>query len=631
MSYKKQPPKTNLPKELLGYPLVDIKFAKVGKKLDYNLPYPFLTVSICYIEDSADYVLLGISGKGQQRGISSFADSYASFTKEIKDYIKNNYDTDSAKSLSPKRFISTKIEPYGFTIGWNCPDIIAHGLNLLVRSENMKYTSAEENYDGMIFRVVFDGDNSSIFQVKGDEFISLDITDDQFDCLTKIWKEKDPKLGIIDIDQNVIVKPEYDYFRTDGECIIARKDNLYGVIDRNGNNLSEICYTNIRNQSDGLRAVLVGDKWGYIDNCGNMVISPAFKECFDFHNGRAWAAKSSKFGVIDKSGNFVVEPAYVPKKRNSTNDSGVLIFVENRKQGAVNNHGKIICEPKYEEVHFLCGGLSMIMRDGSRYTSDFDGNIKAVPYESKYLLGNGLFKVEIKGLWSVVDSEDKVILPPEYKEIDAIGPLYKDKRYLTAKKDNKVCVMDFDGNVIVKPQVASYIGYASEKYLILWKGERKPKASLIDYDGNVITKEIYDGIKLVGENLIIARIGDQYGICDFLGNFVAQPKYYYMGDPYNGMVSASLENDLYTDKRVVIDVATGDLLPYYDMCNPSLSQCYSEDDPDSYARVSVKRDGEELYGIIYKDRTVVVEPIYQFLEFMGTGLIEAKFPLSSCD
>lgn len=77
--------------------------------------------------------------------------------------------------------------------------------------------------------------------------------------------------------------------------------------------------------------------------------------------------------------------------------------------------------------------------------------------------------------------------------------------------------MDFNCNVIVKPQVASYIDYASEKYLILWQGERNPKAMLIDYAGNVITKETYDRIELVGENLIIVRIGDQYGVCDFLG------------------------------------------------------------------------------------------------------------------
>lgn len=416
MSYKKQSRTNNLPKELLGFPLVDIKFDKVGKKLDYNLSYPCPTASVCYIEDSADYVLLAVSGKGQQSNKWSFADSFESFSKEIKDYIKRNYDKDSAKSLSPKRYILTKIESYGFTIYESSfPDIIAHGLNLLVGSENMKYTSAGEEYDGMIFRVVFNGDKSSIFQVKGDELISLNITDDQFDCLAEIGKEKEPKRGIIDIDQNVIVNPEYDWFRRYGECLTVRKNGLYGVMDRNGNNLSEIRYTDIKEQSDGLRAVLVGDKWGYIDNCGNMVISPTFKDCFEFHNGRAWAAKSSKFGVIDKSGNFVVEPAYVPKKYFNTNDSGVLIFVENRKQGAVNNHGKIICEPKYEEVHFSCDGLIMIMRDGSCYTSDFDGNIKAVPYERKILLGNGLFKVEINGLWGVVDSEDKVVLPPSTK------------------------------------------------------------------------------------------------------------------------------------------------------------------------------------------------------------------------
>lgn len=605
--------KSDLPKELLGCPMVDIKFAKIGKKLDYELSYPYPSASICYIEDSADFVLLGVSGVGLQRNVNNFADSLSSFDKEIKNYIKTNYDADSAKKLTPKRFIATSIKSYGLLIKSSA---LAHGLNVLVRSENLKYTEVDEEYDGMIFRVVFDDNKSDIYQVKGDNYIQLDISDAQFDALAQIWREKELKYGVIDIKQNVVVNPEYDRieYRDVENGLIVRKDSLCGVIDGKGNKLSEIRYTDVGNLSDGLRAVLVGDKWGYMDNHGNMVIKPTFKNCFGFHKGKAWAAKSSKYGVIDKTGNFVVEPKYTPKMYYSDNhNTGIMIFAENRKQGVVDNTGRIICEPQYEKIYENSDYIELVMPNGKSFISDFDGNIISGPYENILRLGSERVAVKINDLWGVTDFSNNYVINPEYDEIK--GLLGAEKYgYLRVSKDGKIGVMDLDGNVIVSPQKCSYLQYANEKYLILYKGARNPKVSLIDYNGNVITKETYDGIEMVGENLIMVKIGKQYGICDFSGNFIIEPKYYY-GDVWHGIFRAKVEDKYVDSDYVIFDAATGEQHPFNRM------YIGSKIEDKGYAIVGLCYDDKKLFGLINKDGETVIEPIYNSIDYLNDELI----------
>src|SRR4051812_24158111 len=63
---------------------------------------------------------------------------------------------------------------------------------------------------------------------------------------------QDGKLGFIDKTGKVVITPQFDStVREDGICF-----------------------------SEGLAAVLVGDKWGYIDKTGKFVIPPKFKQTY---------------------------------------------------------------------------------------------------------------------------------------------------------------------------------------------------------------------------------------------------------------------------------------------------------------------------------------------------------------
>src|SRR5262249_43054146 len=54
-----------------------------------------------------------------------------------------------------------------------------------------------------------------------------------------------------------------------------------------------------RNFSEGLCAVRIGNKWGYIDKTGKVVISPQFDSAGIFSEGLACVRKGRKVGYID--------------------------------------------------------------------------------------------------------------------------------------------------------------------------------------------------------------------------------------------------------------------------------------------------------------------------------------------
>src|SRR5262249_37058689 len=62
--------------------------------------------------------------------------------------------------------------------------------------------------------------------------------------------------------------------------------------------------------SEGLAAVRIGAKSGYIDTHGTVVIQPQFDHAGQFSEGVAAAGIGDKNGYIDKQGTFVIMPSF---------------------------------------------------------------------------------------------------------------------------------------------------------------------------------------------------------------------------------------------------------------------------------------------------------------------------------
>ena len=81
-----------------------------------------------------------------------------------------------------------------------------------------------------------------------------------------------------------------------------------GFIDKTGKLLFEFQAT--RDFSEGLAAVSVRGKWGYIRPDGNLAIGPNFDEALPFTEGLAAVRNGTVWGYIDPRGRFVIPPRF---------------------------------------------------------------------------------------------------------------------------------------------------------------------------------------------------------------------------------------------------------------------------------------------------------------------------------
>ena len=92
-------------------------------------------------------------------------------------------------------------------------------------------------------------------------------------------------------------------------------DDKYGYMDEKGSIIAPPQFEIAGAFSEGLAAVLV-DKgqsyrrgWGYINRAGRMVIEPQFDWAWEFSEGRALVAIDDRVGYVDESGHYIWKPS----------------------------------------------------------------------------------------------------------------------------------------------------------------------------------------------------------------------------------------------------------------------------------------------------------------------------------
>ncbi|MDY4650564.1 MAG: WG repeat-containing protein, partial [Muribaculaceae bacterium] len=216
-----------------------------------------------------------------------------------------------------------------------------------------------------------------------------------------------------------IIEPEYDYieFYQDGIFVVGIKEKKeidegalpfddtvwkYGLIDINGKVLAPPIYIYDLAKVDrmefheGLAAVCVNGKWGYINARGEMAIEPRFEEAQNFQEGVAYIKEDGRYGLIDRSGSIVVKPQFT---NISTKIKNGYIRVEksNRKWGVIDKSGHIVVEPAYDYVFGdISEGMSRIQQvESFGFANCRNGNIIAPVFNYVYEFSEGLAVVRL--------------------------------------------------------------------------------------------------------------------------------------------------------------------------------------------------------------------------------------------
>jgi hypothetical protein len=271
------------------------------------------------------------------------------------------------------------------------------------------------------------------------------------DFETTCWTCIAPRLwGVINTNKRMVVPFTYTYV----DRITHRADGLMRAYLNTGENFSPSFYDEglhnfvlvdykgevhtpvVRETahfSEGLAAVNIGGRGGFINEDGDVVIEPQFNYVWSFRDGVARVAMGYQwdrlFGFIDTTGKIII-----PIELRSANDfsEGLSATYDSEKQlvGYMDKTGKVVIDHRYTNGQPFSGGIA-IVNHGSYdpYSSRADrgtvfGAINAageevIPLEFDYAfsVAPGLVQVRKGELHGIMNAEGEYVMPLEYTHI----------------------------------------------------------------------------------------------------------------------------------------------------------------------------------------------------------------------
>lgn len=266
--------------------------------------------------------------------------------------------------------------------------------------------------------------------------------------------------GYIDTSGKFVIEATYEKcerFSEDGYANIY-VDKKYGFIDPTGKKLeTEVDGYALKSVfgfgtygfDEGMTAIEVKKKWGFMSSDGKVAIQPKYDWVSHFQDGLATArlGKSDYF-ILDKSGKETkVQAANLMEIRRPGN--GMIPIKTLEKQfGFVDTTGKTVIEPTFKAVGYFVDGLAWAKTwEGKVGYIDRSGNWKIeAKYDAAHEFSEGLGRVKLETTWLYVKPDGTEV------KVDAETPKDFHEGLAEAKRDTLWGFIDKSGKWKIEPK-----------------------------------------------------------------------------------------------------------------------------------------------------------------------------------
>lgn len=259
--------------------------------------------------------------------------------------------------------------------------------------------------------------------------------------------------------------------------------------------------------SEGLAAVEIDGKVGFIDMHNRFVIEPQFEPMDDmegFHYGMAVVKKDGKYGFIDKRGIFVFRPGF--DKAENFDDDLMAVIKMGKKFGCID-----LCGDTVVPCNYLA---KEIMKTVPIKNKPFKEAKKAV--KAKWLSGYYNEFME-----SVVASEEyaaRQMSNPNFQPVSKNAPTVTEGTlkalsggYYLWQSGKNVGVIDSYGRQILAPVHASISYQPKEHIFVVQEAENfagKPAVGLYNRAGGCIIPGVFESVSNFKNGVATATVGD---------------------------------------------------------------------------------------------------------------------------
>lgn len=259
--------------------------------------------------------------------------------------------------------------------------------------------------------------------------------------------------------------------------------------------------------SEGLGAVEINGKVGFIDQFNRFIIEPQFEPMDDmesFQYGLAVVKKDGKYGFINKQGEFVIQPEF--DKAENFGDDLLAVVKQNNKFGCIDLHGEIVVP-----CTFLAKEIMTTVPIKNKPYKKSQKDVKAKLEEGHY--SEIIDKILASDDYATNRIEDLKLMPlsgntpPQRKgEVSAL----EDGFYLW--NDGKALgIIDSYGRVILQPDFKTIKYQPGEKVFIVEEsshGDGKPAFGIINRSGGWIIPPVFEKLDNFKRGIAVGSVGE---------------------------------------------------------------------------------------------------------------------------
>lgn len=421
---------------------------------------------------------------------------------------------------------------------------------------------------------------------------------------TVLKYKKDGKYGLIDLDGNEITDAIYDSITAvtykEGMFLVEQDEKL-GVINLNGVTVIDVEYDNItvdnyynadsKYEKTGFIVCKIGDngyRYGYVNYKGEVILEAEYTEISritdieDDDNIYLIAYKDGQAGVV-KNKSTLIDYQYESIVYNSTND--VFTVQRNGKYGVIDGNGDTVIEPQYSRI--IWSGIYMNVEvDEEEKVLDVSGNEVTDGYIYKMPTSDGEYSIVYgeDSIYKIIDSSGNIVVDNNYTYIEDIGNNY----YIVANSQ-KNGIIDLSGKSVVDLKYSSIFELDGTNLLQANISDTNT-VSLINSDMEVIVTMDEAGIDVEDDYVkIYSESGIKY--YDYSGNELDVTELF----PDNNIYAELIDGKWgFVDKdgNLVVD-------NIYDMVT----------EINEYGFAGILLDGK--WGVINSEGEIIQEPVYE--------------------
>lgn len=176
------------------------------------------------------------------------------------------------------------------------------------------------------------------------------------------------KWGYVNLKGEFIIPADFDYcepFSDEGFTFVVKNGipsiiNLKGEViptEISGFAIQGLFTTGSRGFSNGLIAVTLKNKWGYLNSKGKLAIPLKYDNATTFENGFATVKIGTSFFVLDTLGNEISAPSGTKDLKRFS--EGFAPFESaDKKMGFLNGKGEVVIPATFNSVGYFLGSYA---------------------------------------------------------------------------------------------------------------------------------------------------------------------------------------------------------------------------------------------------------------------------------